>query len=148
LSRYFCRLRTDAFEDFLPHDGYASITQYIDATTKVVGMGPLLSTFLSVLGGAIDGDILNWSMAGTPSLAQGGVTGVLGNGLVGSHNKYEGDASPTRPDLYQSGNNYETVTSQFQEMIDFSPGGEVTLDSLASFRSHRFDTQIAQNPRL
>lgn len=111
-------------------------------------MGPLLSIFLSALGGALDGDILNWSMGGTPSVAQGGITGVLGNGLTGSHNKYEGDASPTRPDLYQSGNNYKTVTSQFQELIDYSPGGEVTLDSLTSFRSHRFDTQVSQNPRL
>jgi hypothetical protein len=59
-------------------------------------MGPVLALFLSVLGGALDGDILNWSMGGKPSLAQGGVTGVLGNGLSGSHNKYEGDASPTR----------------------------------------------------
>ncbi|KAL5422368.1 hypothetical protein PMIN04_004789 [Paraphaeosphaeria minitans] len=134
--------------NFLPHNGYASVTQYIDATTKVVGMGPLLSIFLSALGGALDGDILNWSMGGAPSLAQGGVTGVLGNGLIGSHNKYEGDASPTRPDLYQSGNNYKTVTSQFQELIDYSPEGEITLDSLTSFRSHRFDTQISQNPRF
>ncbi|KAF2030518.1 Cloroperoxidase [Setomelanomma holmii] len=141
-------LNAFANHNFLPHDGYASVTQYIDATTKVVGMGPLLSIFLSALGGAIDGDILNWSMGGTPSLAQGGATGVLGNGLIGSHNKYEGDASPTRPDLYQSGNNYQIVTSQFQELIDYSPGGEVTLDSLTSFRSHRFDTQIANNPRF
>lgn len=46
--------------DFLPHNGYASVAQYIDVTNKVVGMGPLLATFLSAYGGAIDGDILNW----------------------------------------------------------------------------------------
>jgi hypothetical protein len=109
-------------------------------------MGPVLSTFLSTLGGALDGDILNWSMGSTPSLTQGGATGILGNGLIGSHNKYEGDASPTRPDLYQAGNNYKTVTSQFQELIDYSPGGVVTLESLTEFRSHRFDTQKATNP--
>ena len=109
-------------------------------------MGPLLSLFLSVYGGAIDGDVTSWSMGGTPSLAQGGVTGILGNGLIGSHNKYEGDASPTRPDLYQDGNNWMTVTKQFQELIDYSPGGQVTLNSLTDFRSHRFDTQIANNP--
>jgi hypothetical protein len=131
--------------DFLPHNGYATVQQYIDATMKVVGMGSLLSIFLSAFGGAIDGDILNWSMGGTPSLAQGGATGVLGNGLIGSHNKYEGDASPTRPDLYEAGNNYKTVTSQFQDMINHSPGGQVTLDSLTAFRSDRFDTQIANN---
>jgi len=131
--------------DFLPHNGYATVQQYIGATMKVVGMGPQLSLFLSVLGGAIDGDILNWSIGGTPTLAQGGATGVLGNGLIGSHNKYEGDASPTRPDLYEAGNNYKTVTSQFQDMINHSPGGQVTLDSLTAFRSDRFDTQIANN---
>lgn len=69
--------------DFLPHDGYATVLQYIDATTKVVGMGPNLALFLSALGGALDGDILNWSVGSTPSLAQGGPTGVLGNGLTG-----------------------------------------------------------------
>ncbi|KAF3037471.1 hypothetical protein E8E12_003210 [Didymella heteroderae] len=138
-------LNAFANHNFLPHNGYATVQQYIDATMKVVGMGPLLSLFLSVYGGAIDGDITNWSMGGTPTLAQGGVTGVLGNGLIGSHNKYEGDASPTRPDLYEAGNNYKTVTSQFQDMINHSPGGQVTLDSLTAFRSDRFDAQIANN---
>jgi len=139
---------TDGSQNFLPHSGYASVQQYIDVTQKVVGMGPVLSAFLSVLGGALDGDLLNWSIGGTPSLAQGGVTGVLGNGLSGSHNKYEADASPTRPDLYQAGNNYKTVTSQFQELIDYSPGGVVTLESLTEFRSHRFDVQKQTNPNF
>ncbi|KAF2133984.1 Cloroperoxidase [Dothidotthia symphoricarpi CBS 119687] len=139
-------LNAFANHGFLPRDGYATVQQFVDTTMKVVGMGPLLSLFLSTLGATIDGDLTSWSIAGTPTLAQGGVTGVLANGLVGSHNKYEGDASPTRPDLYQVGNNYKTVTQQFQELIDYSPGGVVTLESLTSFRSHRFDTQIANNP--
>ncbi|KAF2849730.1 Cloroperoxidase [Plenodomus tracheiphilus IPT5] len=141
-------LNAFANHNFLPHNGYASVAQYIDATTKVVGMGPLLATFLSALGGALDGDLLNWSIGGTPSLAQGGVTGQLGNGLSGSHNKYEGDASPTRPDLYEADNNYRTVAAQFQQLIDASPGGVVTLDSLTAFRSQRFDTQIKNNPEF
>ena len=109
-------------------------------------MGLRLSLLLSVIGAAIDGDITSWSMGGTPSLAQGGPTGILGNGLIGSHNKYESDASPTRPDLYEAGNNYKVVTSQFQDLINHSPGGQVTLDSLTAFRSDRFDTQIHNNP--
>jgi hypothetical protein len=44
---------------------------------KVVGMGPNLALFLSVYGGVVDGDVLSWSIGGTPSLAQGGVTGIL-----------------------------------------------------------------------
>jgi hypothetical protein len=137
---------TNTLKNYLPHNGYATVSQYIEATQKVVGMGPNLATFLSVLGGALDGDLLSWSMGGTPSIAQAGVTGTLGNGLSGSHNKYEADASPTRPDLYQAGNNYKTVASQFQELIDYSPGGVVTLDSLTEFRSHRFDVQKQTNP--
>lgn len=105
-------------------------------------MGPLLAGFLSILGAAIDGDLTAWSMAGTPSVAQAGLLGTQGNGLVGSHNKYESDASPTRPDLYEAGNNYKTVTSQFQDMIDYSPNGELTINSLTDYRSHRFDQYV------
>lgn len=112
---------------------------------NVVGIGPQLSLFLSVLGAAFDGDLVAWAIGGTPSLAQGGPTGVLSNGLVGSHNKYEGDASPTRPDLYEVGNNYKTITAQFQDLINHSPGGHVTLDSFTPFRSDRFDQQIKNN---
>jgi len=139
-------LNAFANHNFLPHNGYATVQQYIDATQKVVGMGPLLAGFLAIYGGVIDGDGFAWSMAGTPSLAQGGPTGVLGHGLTGSHNKYEGDGSPTRPDLYEAGNDYETVASQFQDLINQSPGGEVTMDSLTAFRSYRIDQQISRNP--
>lgn len=149
---------------FLPHNGYATIDQFVDVTMNVVGMGrkserhPLTETmtdivpfaanlalFLSAYGAVIDGSGLAWSIGGTPTRAQAGLL-PGGNGLSGSHNKYEGDASPTRPDLYEEGNNYKTQADQFQALIDASPGGEVTLDSLTAFRSDRFDEQIASNP--
>lgn len=136
---------TVANHGFLPHDGYATILQFVDATTQVVGMGPLLATFLAAYGAAIDGSGLAWSIGGSPSVAQAGLL-PGGNGISGSHNKYESDASPTRPDLYEEGNDYKTQADQFQQLINASPGGEVTLDSLTAFRSQRFDTQIANNP--
>jgi hypothetical protein len=77
-------LNAFANHNFLPHSGYATVQQYIDTTEKVVGMGLQLALFLAVYGGAIDGDIGSWSIAGTPTLAQGGATGILGHGLVGS----------------------------------------------------------------
>lgn len=85
-------------------------------------------------------------MGGTPTVAQGGLTGPLGNGLIGSHNKYESDASPTRPDLYEAGNDYITQSSQFQDLINHCPNGYVDLDCLTDFRSYRFDQQIQNNP--
>lgn len=61
-----------------------------------------------------------------------------------NHTRYESDASPTRPDLYEAGNDYMTVAKQFEQLISMSPGGQVTLDSLTAFRSVRFDTQIGE----
>jgi len=138
-------LNAFANHGFIPRNGYATITEFIAATETVVGMGPLLAIFLAVLGATIDGDGLAWSIGGTPPASIGGVLGTLGNGISGSHNKYESDASPTRPDLYEAGNDYIAQTNQFNKLIAMSPGGTVTMDSLTDFRSYRFDTQIANN---
>ncbi|PIA98869.1 Aromatic peroxygenase [Cercospora beticola] len=134
-------LNAFANHGFQQRNGVATIQQYIDATTDVVGMGRILAGFLSILGATIDGDLASWSMGGPP----GGAGLLRGNGLIGSHNKYETDASPTRGDLYQAGDNWKVVLSQFQEMIDYSPGS-LTMESLTNFRSHRFDTQVQTNP--
>lgn len=50
----------------------------------------------------MDGDLTSWSIGGPPPNSLLGSIGFLGapQGLSGSHNKYEGDGSPTRPDLY------------------------------------------------
>ncbi|CAK4030900.1 Aromatic peroxygenase [Lecanosticta acicola] len=140
-------LNAFANHGFLPRNGYATIQQYIEVTEQVVGMGNDLAEFLAALGAVIDsGDLMAWSIGGTPPPGIGGLAAQNGNGLSGSHNKYENDVSPTRPDLYESGNNYITSADQFQDMIDASPGGVVTLDSLGTYRAQRFARQKAQNP--
>lgn len=72
---------------FLPHNGYATISQFIDATTNVVGMGLDLAGFLAVFGAVIDGDGTAWSIGGTPGPGVGGPLAGQGNGISGSHNK-------------------------------------------------------------
>ncbi|EME38257.1 hypothetical protein DOTSEDRAFT_75727 [Dothistroma septosporum NZE10] len=140
-------LNAFANHGFLPRDGYATISQFVNITMDVVGMGPTLAAFLAVLGAEIDGSGAAWSIGGPPTAAVGGLAPLgRGNGLIGSHNKYESDVSPCKPDLYEYGNNYKTLTSQFQELINVSPGGFVTLDSLTQHRSNRFDSSIAKNP--
>jgi len=57
----------------------------------------------------------------------------------------ESQTDRTIHSLYEAGNDYKTVASQFQKMLDASPGS-VTMESLTEFRSERFDTQIANNP--
>lgn len=144
-------LNAFANHGFLPHDGYATITQFLDATMTVVGMGPLLASFLAVLGASIDGSGTAWSIGGTPKSVPEGLTNLVGtgNGISGSHNKYESDASPTRPDLYQDGNNYKVNVDQFQEMVDAASAAgtdNFNIPFLTDFRSQRFQRQIDTNP--
>ena len=86
---------------YLPHNGIGTIQQFIDGTMAAFGMGPDLASFLAVYGAIFDGNLASYSIGGPTA----GVT-VIGaldqpQGLSGSHNKYEGDVSPTRGDLFE-----------------------------------------------
>jgi hypothetical protein len=83
-----------------------------------------LGGFLAVFGTVFDGNPLSldpgYSIGGATSANSnilGNLGGLLGQpqGLSGSHNKYEGDSSPTRGDLYQYGDNYKVVVSQAEQ---------------------------------
>jgi hypothetical protein len=67
-------------------------------------MGRDLGAFLSVFGGAVDGNVATWSIGG-PDPRVSVPLNLLGEpmGISGSHNKYEADASPTRGDLFVYG---------------------------------------------
>lgn len=68
-------------------------------------------------------------------------------GISGSHNKYEGDSSPTRGDLYEYGNDYKLVMSQFQQLYDLGKADDnYDLDLLTNFRATRFQQSIDNNP--
>ena len=66
-------------------------------------MGLDLATFLAVYGAIFDGDLTSWSIGGPPPSSLLSSVGLLNTpqGISGSHNKYEADVSPTRPDLYE-----------------------------------------------
>lgn len=94
-----------ANHNYLPHNGVADITQFIDSTNRVFGMALDLGAFLAVYGAVFDGNLLAWSIGGPTSRNQLPLNNVLGltgqpQGISGSHNKYETDTSPTRGDLY------------------------------------------------
>jgi hypothetical protein len=65
-------------------------------------MGKDLGGFLAIYGAVMDGDATKWSISG-PTIAVPTTLSLLETpqGISGSHNKYEADVSPTRPDLYQ-----------------------------------------------
>ena len=94
-------LNAMANHGYLPHNGVGTIEELIDGTEAAFGMGPDLASFLAVFGAIFDGDLTSYSIGGPVA----GVT-VAGpvnqpQGLSGSHNRYEGDESPTRGDLFE-----------------------------------------------
>ncbi|KAF2149018.1 Cloroperoxidase [Myriangium duriaei CBS 260.36] len=137
-----------ANHNYLPHNGVATITEFINATMEVFGMGLDLATFLATYGALVDGDGTKWSIGGpTPNVP--GLLGLIGQpqGISGSHNKYESDASPTRGDLYQTGNDYTVQMSQFQQLYDLGKAADnYDLQLLTDFRHTRFQQSIANNP--
>lgn len=114
-------------------------------------MGLDLATFLAVYGSVIDGDLTSFSIGGAPPTSLLGALGLLGTpqGLSGSHNKYETDASPTRGDLYSTGGNSLVVVSQFEALFALQPDAATAnydLSVLTNFRAQRRQNSVATNP--
>jgi len=49
---------------YLPHNGIATIDQFITGTYDIFGMGTDLATVLAVYGAVFDGDLTKWSIGG------------------------------------------------------------------------------------
>ncbi|KAI4161935.1 MAG: hypothetical protein LQ342_004383 [Letrouitia transgressa] len=142
-------LNAMANHGYMPRNGVGTLTDFIDGTAAVFGMGTDLSSFLAVYGAVFDGDLTKYSIGGPVNglLNLGGLLGAP-QGLSGSHNKYEGDVSPTRGDLYQYGNDYLLQLSQFAALYDLGQqnGDNVDLDVLTSYRATRFQESVSRNP--
>ena len=141
-------LNAMANHGYLPHNGIATIPEFISGTYQVFGMGADLSTFLAIYGAVFDGDLTSYSIGGPdPNLVSN--LGLLGEpqGLSGSHNKYEGDVSPTRGDLFQYGNDYQVQLSQFKELYALGMADDnYDLTLLTSYRATRFQESVSENP--
>ena len=63
--------------------------------------------------------------------------GLLGTpqGISGSHNKYESDVSPTRPDLYEYGNDYKVIVPQFQQLFSMQSNAATANYNLGAWYS-------------
>jgi len=122
---------------YLPHNGYATIDQFVTQTGRVFGMGVDLATFLAVYGAVVDGNLAGWSLQGTPHI-----------GIGGSHGNYEGDSSPIHSDLFQYGQD-QVVIPQFEKLYSMQPNdatANYNLQVLRDFRATRFQESIDKNP--
>jgi hypothetical protein len=130
---------------YLPRSGVASNLQLIQATNQVYGMGLDLSVFLAVIGDLFDGNAFGWSIGSSSLLVPGG------NGLTGSHNKYDNDGSLTRGDLYQYGTNEDVIWKQWEQVYAAQKDkseeeSNYNLKVYQELRSSRWDQSVSENP--
>ena len=151
-------LNSLANHNYLPHNGVAAWTDIATATNKVFGLGEDIASFLSVYGAIFDGNIFSlspgYSIGGPTSLVQNVLDGggILGTpqGLSGSHNKYESDASAARGDLYTQGDDYKVDINRFEALYNLQPGvaGGYDLGVWAEHRKNMFLKSKNENPEF
>ncbi|KAE9391260.1 hypothetical protein BT96DRAFT_1001521 [Gymnopus androsaceus JB14] len=127
---------------YIPPSGIVTIDELI----QVFGMGTDLALFLGVHGVLLDRNplSLSFSIGGRPPSAC-----FNQNGLTGSHDNHEADASPTRGDLFGYGDNHDLRMSQFLELYNSASQTHWSITIfplLASFRVRRFQSSIRSNP--
>ncbi|KAJ3928404.1 MAG: hypothetical protein NXY57DRAFT_1063857 [Lentinula lateritia] len=133
---------------YIPHNGIVTIDQLVNGSYTVFGMGRDLALSLAVYSTVMDGDIASLSL----SIGEGDKAILVQNGLTGSHNNFEVDASPIKGDLFQYGNNHDVQMSQFVQLYNLqsnvSDPSQVNydVDLLTSFRLSRFQQSIDKNP--
>ncbi|CAN9232564.1 unnamed protein product [Alternaria alternata] len=138
---------------YIPRNGISTITQMTTAANEVFGMGLDLSGFLAVYSAVMAGDLTSFSIGGRPKSGGllGGVTSSLGllgepQGLSASHNRFEVDGSPTRSDLYSTGDPVSLNLSYFEQLLSM-PLGKNGFDPsvITQFRLDRTRHSIATN---
>ncbi|KAI1743859.1 Chloroperoxidase [Xylaria scruposa] len=141
---------------YIPHDGIVGFLDVLGPANTVYGMSLDLITLLAGVVTAYVGNPASlhpgFSIGGVSSKSSnilGNLLGLLGKprGLIGSHNIIESDSSPTRNDLYVTGNAYTMNMTLFERLLGFAgDDGFITMDGLADFAADRFSESIATNP--
>ncbi|RMY55872.1 hypothetical protein D0865_03940, partial [Hortaea werneckii] len=140
-------LNSLANHGYIPHNGITSVTQAIDACQKAFGMGYDLGALLAIYSAALDGNLGTFSIGGPSHSLLGLNLLSTPKGLSGSHNVFEGDASPTRGDLYVVGDGYSLQIDRFQELWDLGKEEDnYDLPALTKGRVNQFQHSIESNP--
>jgi len=128
----------------------------VAAIHQVYNMGLELGLLLAIMGVVWAGNPLSLD----PSFSIGGnstavwnlldnAQGLLGTpqGIEHTHNWLEADASPTRDDLYQTGDSWTMNMTRFQQLYDTVPADEdFSFDVLSKWSSIRWHDSVENNP--
>jgi hypothetical protein len=145
-------LNAAANHNFLSHDGVVTFNELVDAQQNVYNVGYDLAVLLATLGVVADGDVATGKLSiGCDATSRTALLPLLGRqpGLNG-HNKFEGDTSLTRTDYFlANGDNYSfngTLFAAMKTVADRVSGGNFDRNTLATYRSQRYDESVQQNP--
>lgn len=128
----------------------------VAAIHQVYGMSLELGLLLSIMGTVWSGNPLSLD----PSFSIGGnstavynaldnAQGLLGTpqGIEHSHNWLEADSSPTRDDLYLTGDAWTMNMTRFEQLYNSVPGNEdFSFDVLAKWSADRWHESVENNP--
>ncbi|KAL8857154.1 MAG: hypothetical protein Q9178_006330 [Gyalolechia marmorata] len=137
---------------YFPRIGVVSLVQAWTATEKVYGLAPNFGIPLSVYATLVDGDVVgkSWSIGGKPPQTLTSPLVGAGNGLSGSHNKYESDGSPARGDYYlENGEVSSLKIDRFKALYDLQKDAAIPNFDLATIVEHRkytFELSKGTNP--
>ncbi|KAL2071215.1 hypothetical protein VTL71DRAFT_12450 [Oculimacula yallundae] len=141
-------LNAAANHGFLPRSGVATIQQTIDGLGAAYSMSNELALALAVISIGISGDPIagTWSIGG----AFPGTLGLLGTptGIVGTHNRYEGDSSIVRGDAYMNNGNVGVFEMHRWERLYglATSAGGLTHDKVASQAKYTNEYSVQNNP--
>lgn len=149
-------LNAMANHGYIRRNGVTSLVEAVAAMHHVYNMGLDLALVLGIMGVVWTGNPISLE----PSFSIGGnttavwnaldnVEGVLGTpqGIDYSHNFLEADASPTRNDLYLTGDAWTMNMTRFQQLYDTVPAKEnFSFKVLADWSARRFNESVQTNP--
>ena len=148
-------MNTLANHNFLSHDGITTFAELVDAQQNVFGLGYDLAVFIATRGVSLDGDIVTTKLSiGCDATSRtspiGGLTGPEPG--LNAHNKFEADTSLTRTDFFiGNGDNFSfnsSLWAHMKETADRVSGGLFDRETIAEYRSMRYEESKATNPNF
>ncbi|TEY35481.1 hypothetical protein BOTCAL_0589g00030 [Botryotinia calthae] len=145
-------LNAAANHNFLARDGITTYNELVDAQQNLYNVGYELANLLAVLGLTLtDGDIVTEKLSiGCDATSRTYFSPATTGSEPGlnAHNKFEADTSLTRSDYFlANGDNYSFNGTLFGMMTE-TTGGNYNRDGLATYREHRYQQSLKENPNF
>ncbi|KAF8753307.1 Peroxidase, family 2 [Rhizoctonia solani] len=146
--------RALANHGYIPRNG-TPFMQAVEASNKVFGMSKEIGLSLSIVACVLTGNptTLDYSIGGSPGGLNIPLLLSAPQGLSGAHNKFEGDGSPTRSDLYMNNGDASTMNLEYFKQLsamksEEDPNANFDYDTMITHRANRFNTSVSENPHF